>query len=381
MDPEGVGRMREDTGEGGGKKVAMTNSPENGSATPGQELSAPPGTRVLSKVAAVLLTIPLPGVPQLWRGDYLKGGMLLALTIFGYVTCSVTGMYFHTMAFVDVGCTRTGRFIKNAKLRMLIYRVSFAGGFLAMWEASAWEIGPKKWICVDPFWFGSPMRVLEYLVEITLNGSVFTDTMTTMTEAFLGYVIGALLGISMGFVLARLETLAEILDPFIVAVNGIPRVAMAPILIIWFGIGIESKVVLAVSLVLFLTFMNTYAGLRGVDPALKNLAQVMGANEMQVLWKVTLPASMPWILTGLKIGVPFAIIGAILGEFMAASSGLGFMIQHASNLFNIAGSFAGLILLMFIVLIANSAVNRLERYLLRWRPTQQAGSGESTELY
>ncbi len=359
----------------------MTNSPENGSAAPGRGPSAPPETRVLSKVAAVLLTIPLPGVPQLWRGDYLKGGMLLALTAFGYATCSVTGIFFHTMALVDVGYTRTGRFIKNAKLRMLIYRVSFAGGFLAMWEASAWEIGPKKWICVDPFWFGSPMRVLEYLVEITMNGSVFTDTMTTMTEAFLGYVIGALLGISLGFVLARLETLAEILDPFIVAVNGIPRVAMAPILIIWFGIGIESKIVLAVSLVLFLTFMNTYAGLRGVDPGLKNLAQVMGANEMQVLWKVTLPASMPWILTGLKIGVPFAIIGAILGEFMAASSGLGFMIQHASNLFNIAGSFAGLLLLMFIVLIANSAVNRLERYLLRWRPQQQAGGGESTELY
>ncbi|MDP6087386.1 MAG: ABC transporter permease [Nitrospinota bacterium] len=359
----------------------MTNSPENGSTAQGQESSAPPETRILSKVAAVLLTIPLPGVPQLWRSDYLKGGMLLALTVFGYATCSVTGIFFHALAFVDVGCTRTGRFIKNAKLRMLTYRVSFAAGFLAMWEASAWELGPKKWVCVDPFWFSSPMRIFEYLVEITLSGSVFTDTMTTMTEAFLGYVIGALLGISLGFMLARLETLAEILDPFIVAVNGIPRVAMAPILIIWFGIGIESKIVLAVSLVLFLTFMNTYAGLRGVDPALKNLAQVMGANEMQVLWKITLPASMPWILTGLKIGVPFAIIGAILGEFMAASSGLGFMIQHASNLFNIAGSFAGLLLLMFIVLIANSAVNRLERYLLRWRPQQQAGSGESTELY
>ena len=131
--------------------VAMTNSPENGSAAPGLGSSAPSGTRVLSKVAAVLLTIPLPGVPQLWRGDYLKGGMLLALTAFGYATCSVTGMFFHTMALVDVGYTRTGRFIKNAKLRMLIYRLSFAGGFLAMWEASAWEIGPKKWICVEIF--------------------------------------------------------------------------------------------------------------------------------------------------------------------------------------------------------------------------------------
>ena len=348
---------------------------------PRRDPQAPPARRALPKWGAFLLTLPLPGVPQLWRGDYLKGSLLLALTAGGYMACSVTGMFFHAIAVLDASMTRAGRFIGNPRLRMLAYRVSFAGGFLVMWELSAWEIGPKRWLCVDPFWFGSPLRVLDYMVDITLSGSLFIDTWTTMYEAFLGYVIGAALGIALGFVLARLETLAEILDPFIVAVNGIPRVAMAPILIIWFGIGVESKIGLAVSLVLFLTFMNTYAGLRGVDPALRNLAQVMGANEMQVLWKVTLPASMPWILTGLKIGVPFAIIGAILGEFMAASQGLGFMIQHASNLFNIAGSFAGLILLMFIVLIANAAVNRLERYLLRWRPKQEAAGEGATELY
>ena len=346
-----------------------------------RDAGASSARRPLPKWGALLLTIPLPGVPQLWRGDYLKGSLLLALTAGGYMACSVTGAFFHAMAFVDASITCAGRFIRSPRLRMFVYRASFAGGFLAMWELSAWELGPKRWLCVDPFWFGSPLRVLDYLVDITLSGSVFVDTWTTMYEAFLGYVIGAALGIALGFVLARLETLAEILDPFIVAVNGIPRVAMAPILIIWFGIGVESKIVLAVSLVLFLTFMNTYAGLRGVDPALKNLAQVMGANEMQVLWKVTLPAAMPWILTGLKIGVPFAIIGAILGEFMAASQGLGFMIQHASNLFNIAGSFAGLILLMFIVLIANAAVNRLERYLLRWRPKQEAAGEGATEIY
>ena len=348
---------------------------------PGRGGGGASSQRTLSRKAAVLLTILLPGVPQLWRGDYLKGTLLLTLIVFGYLVCSVTGMLFHAMAFVDVAYTRPGRLIKNTRLRMLIYRVSFAAGFLGMWEASAWQLGPERWICVDPFWFSSPIGIVEYLVEITLSGTIFTDTIITIWESFLGYVIGAVLGIALGFVLARLEVLAEILDPFIVAVNGIPRVAMAPILIIWFGIGVESKVVLAVSLVLFLVFMNTYAGLRGVDPGLKNLARVMGANEMQLLWKVTLPAAMPWILTGLKIGVPFAIIGAILGEFMAASKGLGYMIQHASNLFNIAGSFAGLIILMFIVLIANAAVNRLERHLLRWRPKEETAGTETIEAY
>ena len=166
---------------------------------PGRGGGGASSQRTLSRKAAVLLTILLPGVPQLWRGDYLKGTLLLTLTAFGYLVCSVTGMLFHAMAFVDVAYTRPGRFIKNTRLRMLIYRVSFAAGFLGMWEASAWEIGPRKWICVDPFWFGSPMRVLEYLVEITLNGSLFEHTMTTMTEAFLGYVIGALMGISVSF--------------------------------------------------------------------------------------------------------------------------------------------------------------------------------------
>jgi NitT/TauT family transport system permease protein len=348
---------------------------------PGRGGGGASSQRTLSRTAAILLTVPMPGVPQLWQGDYLKGILLLTLTALGYWICSVTGMFFHAMAFVDVAYTRPGRFIKNTRLRMLFYRVIFAAGFLGMWEASALELGPERWVCADPFWFSSPIRICEYLVEITLSGTILDDTMTTMWESFLGYVIGAVLGIALGFVLARLETMAEILDPFIVAVNGIPRVAMAPILIIWFGIGLESKVVLAVSLVLFLVFMNTYAGLRGVDPGLKNLARVMGANEMQLLWKVTLPAAMPWILTGLKIGVPFAIIGAILGEFMAASHGLGYMIQHASNLFNIAGSFAGLILLMFIVLIANAGVNRLERYLLRWRPKEETAGTETIEAY
>ncbi|MFQ5898753.1 MAG: ABC transporter permease [Candidatus Methylomirabilia bacterium] len=340
-----------------------------------------PTSRALSRATAILLTIPLPGVAQLLRGEYLKGSLLLPFAAFGYWLCSATGMFFHAMAFVDVAFTRPGRFIKSPRLRMLAYQVSFAGSFLAMWEASAWELGPKRWLCVDPFWFSSPGRIVSYLVDVATKGTLFIDTLTTIWEALLGYVIGALLGIGLGFVLARLETLARIVDPFIVAVNGIPRVAMAPILIIWFGIGVESKVVLAVSLVLFLTFMNTYAGLRGVDPGLKNLARVMGANEMQLLWKVTLPASIPWILTGLKISVPFAIIGAILGEFMAASRGLGFMIQHASNLFNIAGSFAGLIMLMFVVLIANAAVNRLERYLLRWRPKEESAGAETMEVY
>ena len=115
---------------------------------------APPARRPLPKWGALLLTLPLPGVPQLWRGDYLKGSLLLALTAGGYMACSVTGAFFHAMALVDASITRAGRFIKSPRLRMFVYRASFAGGFLAMWELSALELGPKRWLCVDAFWFG-----------------------------------------------------------------------------------------------------------------------------------------------------------------------------------------------------------------------------------
>ncbi len=160
---------------------------------PGRGGKGASSQRTLSRTAAVLLTIPLPGVPQLWRGDYLKGSILLTLTAFGYLVCSVTGMFFHAMAFVDVAYTRPGRFIKSPRLRMFIYRVSFAAGFLGMWEASAWQLGPERWICVDPFWFSSPLLICGYLVEITLSGTIFTDSLTTIWESFLGYVIGAVL--------------------------------------------------------------------------------------------------------------------------------------------------------------------------------------------
>ncbi len=150
-----------------------------------------------------------------------------------------------------------------------------------------------------------------------------------------------------------------------------PRIALAPLFIIWFGIGPLSKIMLVILMVFFLTFFNTYAGVRSVGPDLKNVARVMGANERQVLLKIVIPAASPWIFTGLKVSVPYSIVGAIVGEFMASSRGLGYAIMLHSNTFNTKGVLVGILIIMTIVLILNGIINRVENHVLRWRPQEE----------
>ncbi len=257
--------------------------------------------------------------------------------------------------------------------RLNLYRLALAGAFLGVWEFAT-----DRWI--DPFWFSSPFRIATHLAEIVGQFEVFRDLWVTMTETFLGYFAGAFLGVLVGLVLSRLDTLARVLDPFIVAINGIPRVALAPLFIIWFGIDIKSKIVLASTLVFFITFYNTFAGIRGVEQSFQNVARVMGASERQIFLKVILPAASPWIITGLKMSLPFALIGAIIGEFMAASKGLGFRLQLYTGLFNTTGAIAVLFILMVMMIAFNAILNRIEEHLLRWRPKTPMG-GEATEVH
>ena len=201
----------------------------------------------------------------------------------------------------------------------------------------------------------------------------------TLYETFTGFFIGAIFGIGLGFALGRREVLAQILDPYVVAFNGIPRIALAPLFIIWFGIGPTSKVILVVSVVFFLTFFNTYAGVKGVDAELKNILRIMGATERQILMKITLPAIVPWITTGLKISLPYAIVAAVVGEFIAASKGLGYLINYNTSLFSTTGALGGILVLAMVVVICNEVINRAESYLLRWRPREERKS--EGELY
>ena len=256
--------------------------------------------------------------------------------------------------------------------RLFLYRLIFGLFLLALWELSSGRL-------IDPFWVSSPSKVFMYIYEVFADGSIFGHLGITLYETFTGFFIGSIFGIGLGFVLGRRETLADILDPYVVAFNGIPRIALAPLFIIWFGIGPTSKVILVISVVFFLTFFNTFAGVKGVDAELKNVLRIMGATERQILMKVTLPAIVPWITTGLKIGLPYAIVAAVVGEFIAASKGLGYLINYNTSLFSTTGALGGILILALVVVVCNEAINRAESYLLRWRPREDKKS--EGELY
>src|SRR6266542_2771123 len=172
--------------------------------------------------------------------------------------------------------------------RLFLYRLIFGLVLLAFWELSSGRL-------IDPFWVSSPSKVFLYLYEVFTDGSIFGHLAITLYETFSGFFIGSIFGIGIGFVLGRKEGLADILDPYVVAFNGIPRIALALLLVIWFGIGLPSKVILVVSVVFFLTFFNTFDGVKSVDAEIKNVLRIKGATERQVLLKITLPAIVPWI--------------------------------------------------------------------------------------
>ncbi|TMI83839.1 MAG: ABC transporter permease [Bacillati bacterium ANGP1] len=248
--------------------------------------------------------------------------------------------------------------------RLLVYRAAFGVLLLAMWELVSGRL-------IDPFWISSPSRVFAYLWQVVRDGSIFGHLAVTLYETTTGFLIGAVTGIGCGFLLGRRKILAQVLDPYIVAFNGIPRIALAPLFIIWFGIGPNSKVVLVVIVVFFLTFFSTYSGVKGVDLELKNVLRIMGATERQILVKVTIPATVPWIATGLKVSVPYALVGAIVGEFIAASKGLGYLINYQTSLFSTTGALGGILIVAAIVVISSEAINWAEAYLLRWRPREE----------
>ena len=259
-----------------------------------------------------------------------------------------------------------------SRSRLFCYRLIFGLVLLAFWELSSGRL-------IDPFWVSSPSKVFLYLYEVFTDGSIFGHLAITLYETFTGFFIGSIFGIGLGFALGRREVLAEVLDPYVVAFNGIPRIALAPLFIIWFGIGPTSKVILVVSVVFFLTFFNTFAGVKGVDAELKNILRIMGASERQILMKVTLPAIVPWITTGLKISLPYAVVAAVVGEFIAASKGLGYLINYNTSLFSTTGALGGILILALVVVVCNEAISRAESYLLRWRPREERKS--EGELY
>jgi NitT/TauT family transport system permease protein len=244
-------------------------------------------------------------------------------------------------------------------------RVTIGQAALIVLVMVVWHIG-SGWL-FDPFFVGSPSGVAKALIEDLGDPRFWNDLRVTGTEMTLGYLLGGLSGIVLGMLFARWRLAADIFDPFFTGLNSLPRIALAPLLVIWFGIDMASKVVLAATLVFFLTFFTTLSGIRNVDPALVDVARLVGANERQIFRYVMLPGAAAWVINGLKMSLPYALIGVIVGEFLVASSGLGYRLNFYSTSYNTNGTFAMLLVMMALMMGLNALMGFIERYALRWR--------------
>jgi NitT/TauT family transport system permease protein len=221
---------------------------------------------------------------------------------------------------------------------------------------------------LDPFFFSRPGDVALRIWDWVVGGFIWEHLIVTLTEAMLAFVIGTALGVLFGLTFARVQLLAAVFNPYIRIFNALPRVILAPIFLLWFGLGIASKVALGVTLVFMVVFFNTYQGIREVNPVLLNNVRMLQASQRQLLRYVYLPSAMTWIFSSLHTSIGFALVAAVVGEYLGSARGIGFVVAQAEGVFDTTGVFAGLILTSVVVLGIDLLIERLENYLLRWRP-------------
>jgi NitT/TauT family transport system permease protein len=238
---------------------------------------------------------------------------------------------------------------------------------------AAWELA-ARYRLIDPFFFSQPTifisRAFRWLSDpnVLLGGrSIYHHLVVTLEEMAGGFVLGVFSGIVAGFVLGRSEFWSAVFNPYIQVLNALPRLVLAPIFVLLLGIDERSKIALGFSLVFFIVFFNAYRGVREVDKNLLNNARILGASERQLIWHVLLPSAMTWILSSLHTSVGFALVGAVVGEYLASAQGLGWIISQAQGNFDAAGVYAGMLILCVVVVVVELGVTSLERRLIRWK--------------
>ncbi len=220
---------------------------------------------------------------------------------------------------------------------------------------------------LDRFFFSRPSDIAARIIQWLRTGSIWPHLIVTLEEAALAFVLGASAGVVMGFALARAPRIGALLDPYIRLLNALPRVVLAPIFLLWFGLGIWSKVALGITVVFFIVFFNTHQGVRDVDRVVVDNARMLGASEWQLVRHVLVPSAMTWVFSSLNISVGFAMIAVVVGEYLGAARGVGYLISQAEGTFDTTGVFAGMAVLSAVVLMVGWGVSRLERWLLRWK--------------
>ena len=251
----------------------------------------------------------------------------------------------------------------KTKLKSRCYLVILLAVFIAAWQVLA-DRG-----MINPLFFSSPKQVLADMAEMFSTGYIMPHIGITLYAAFLGLFYGIVLGTAIALIVGNNRVLAHILEPIFVGIHGLPLLALGPLFVVWFGIGIKSKIFMATISVFFLVFFNIYAGFKDVDIQLIQTLKLMRASKIQLMTKVILPSCIPWLIASLKAGVGAAVLGAIVGEYLGATAGLGWVIQSAGGYYNITRVIACVIVLMVIMFILNAIVSWIDRKALKWRPS------------
>jgi NitT/TauT family transport system permease protein len=244
---------------------------------------------------------------------------------------------------------------------ILFWRVAVGAAVVTLWQ------GLVSLKVLDPFFVSRPSEIAQRILQWVVTGSLWGHLAVTLEESLLGLVAGAALGIGLGFTFGRSPIIASVFDPYIKMLNAVPRVVLAPLFLLWFGLGIWSKVALAVTLVFFVMFFSTYQGVRDADRVLIDNVRMLGASERQLVRHVLIPSALTWIFSSLQTSLGFAMVGAVVGEYLGSTRGLGYVISQAEGTFDTTGVFAGMTVLACVVVIVSAGVTRLEGWLLRWK--------------
>jgi NitT/TauT family transport system permease protein len=261
-----------------------------------------------------------------------------------------------------------------------IWQAGLFIGLLAFWHIGTSPTLLPPFYFDNPdkaaFFFGEPLKVLSRVWDWFSSGTIYPHLWVTLVETMLAFVIGTVLGLAFGLWLALSPTASALLDPYIKALNSMPRVILAPIFGVWFGLDIASKVALGVTLVFFIVFFNVYQGVREVSHTVLANVRILGASERQLLRHVYVPSAMSWVFASLHNSVGLAFVGAVVGEYLGSARGVGYLILQAEGTFDVNSVFAGILVLTAFALLLDGAVSVAERRLLVWQPR----SGETEKI-
>jgi len=261
-----------------------------------------------------------------------------------------------------------------SRLSLLAMQVLVAVVVLALWQLFA-TVPVFGKIILPPFFFSNPVDVFAQVADWFATGVIWKHLAITLWESILAFVIGSAAGVAVGFWFARQPIMAAVFDPYVKMANALPRVVLAPIFTLWLGLGIWSKVALGVTLVFFIVFFNVYQGVKEVSVTVLNNGRMLGMSERQLMRHVYWPSALSWMFSSLHTSVGFAVVGAVVGEYLGSAAGLGYLIQQAEGVFDVAGVFAGMLVLSAFVILIDMGVTLVERRLLVWRPAPADGRG------